>query len=837
MQGNPSQLFLLLAILVALGATSSAGPDGEHTLAHNGQTDYVIAIPAEPGPGVQFMAKDMARILKTATGAEFPVVAETKVSPEKKGIYIGHTDFAAKHGINVDKLARSERVFKSVGDNIVITGSRQGISVDRFAVYNFLEMYLGCSWMDETTEIIPETKTVRLPRLDVRTKAAFGAIAITTVHYAAYAGDRKKQHLNGLFRVRSGENPNRGGSPRGCHSFYCYSKEWPFKPEEHPEYYSMNASGKRRLPKYDGSKHDNMYGHLCLSNPEVPKLLLQGLREFVKKDQERDAARKSPPREIYDISQNDPGGRICCCPKCMEIVDREGGTDSALLLHALNPVAEAIRKEHPHIRIQTFAYKRGIWPPKTLRPADGLRMRFADLGKEWVKAGRDQLFPITHPINKESYDNLTGWGKMAKGMAIWGYWCIYREKFQSPYVITQCMKTDLDMYKTLGIESIFIELDAKIDVMSFFALTRWVGYKMMQDPDQPIEPLIKTFMAGYYGPAAQPMEEYLHYLERRILAVNSPLNEISVEKRPYLDLDFFVTVQGLLDKAEHACAEGSPERFHVKRERVPADCALLHMWEQLKGALPPGGKMPFDRQKVYDRYKANRVEQARAMLSEKYYKDKRESDIEAELKALDPQELARVHRLKSAPPPTLNVKRIAAGPGGDPEKIDWSAVAPSGKWHAVEGAIVEKEPTVKAVHDDEYLYIRLTDPGVTKLTTGSQPWLGDDWEVFLAPERTLPYYQIAVDPKGGIAQLGYTLADGKKRSGAWASGSKIVSHAEGNLWTVSMAIPLKGDLSNRQKIFANFFRTRTTPKESLGWSPTFSKSFHDTGRMGTLVLQ
>ena len=818
----------------------------EHLLADNGETDYVIVKPVNASYGFNhYVAMDFSRILKEATGADFKVIEEGKISTKSKKIYIGPTKFAAQNGIDIEKLRRDEWVFRSIGDDIVIAGDMD--IGGRYAVFEFLEKYLGCLWLDPTTEIIPKRSIVRIPMLDVRQKPAFKAINISTLQYAIFVGDKKKQWRNSLFiRHNKHNGGSGGGSPRGCHTFYYYSKNWSFEPSEHPEYYSMDSNGKRQLPDYSVAKHGGMYGHLCLSNPEVPKLLLNELRKFIEKDRER--VRRKERRfnpKIYDISQNDPGGRICNCPECMKIVEREGGTDAGLLLHALNPVAEEIAKEYPDIKIQTFAYKFGIRPPKHIRPADNLRIRFADLGREWGGGkfdARDQLFPITHPINKRSYENLTGWGKIAKSIAIWGYWGIYREKFDSPYVVTQCMKPDLELYKQNNVKSIFVQLDSKVDVMSFFALTRWLGYKLMQNPDQPIKPLIRKFMKGYYDPAATVMEKYLHYLEQRILDTNSPLNELSVEKRPYLDLEFFTTVQDLLDKAEAACSADSPELFHVKRERVPVDCALLHLWVKLEKRLPEGKKLPFNRKKVLNRYKTNWVKQAQVMFSEKYYKEYRKERISQEIRSLDVAEQVRIDKLKSAPMPHIDVTRTQENPNGNPGKVDWSKVSSSKLLYTLKGLKIDNQPNVKVAHDGKYLYVRLTDSCAEKLVTGSKPWVGDDWELFFARQkRKRPYYQLLIDPKGERVQYIYFIENGKKKSAEWESKIVVVSKKVKNTWTVSIAVPLKSIPVKKGKkdkmLFANFFRVRTSPKEMIGWSPTFKKSMHVQSRMGKLTLK
>jgi hypothetical protein len=129
----------------------------------------------------------------------------------------------------------------------------------------------------------------------------------------------------------------------------------------------------------------------------------------------------------------------------------------------------------------------------------------------------------------------------------------------------------------------------------------------MQDPKQPVAPLLKTFMEGYYGPAAPPMTAYLNYLEDRIAADPDRLNDTSAYLRKYLDPAFFVKAEALLQQAEDACGGDVRLLLHVRRERVPVDAALLNLWDRLPQRLAAGETLSFDREAVLKRYEANCV--------------------------------------------------------------------------------------------------------------------------------------------------------------------------------------------------------------------------------------
>ena len=183
-------------------------------------------------------------------------------------------------------------------------------------------------------------------------------------------------------------------------------------------------------------------------------------------------------------------------------------------------------------------------------------------------------------------------------------------------------------------ETLFVECE-RSETTSFFALKRWLGLKLMQDPDQDPAPLVQTFMDGFYGQAAAKMMEYLGYLEERIAATpeTEALSGLRTPERPYLTLDFYTTCQRLIDEAEASCGTDAGALLNVRRERIPLDAGLYCMWDQLAKQLPAGEVMPWSRQKILERYGATRLAQMEARRS-KSRLQKGKEDLEKELERL-----------------------------------------------------------------------------------------------------------------------------------------------------------------------------------------------------------
>jgi hypothetical protein len=199
------------------------------------------------------------------------------------------------------------------------------------------------------------------------------------------------------FRGRAADNffPNgafhRISSPRtSIHSFSTFvnGKDW-F--DSHPEYFSL-VIGKR-VPALTGAGP----GQLCLTNPDVLRLTVAKLREFIKADRaevrslalqsrassnvQQGSALESQattPPKVYWITQNDIYRAHCECDNYQAIAARKGG-ESGPLVTFLNAVGKNIEKDYPDILVGTLAYNLTSTPPKHIRPRNNVLIGWCDV--------------------------------------------------------------------------------------------------------------------------------------------------------------------------------------------------------------------------------------------------------------------------------------------------------------------------------------------------------------------------------------------------------------------------------------------------------------------------
>jgi len=366
----------------------------------------------------------------------------------------------------------------------------------------------------------------------------------------------------------------------------------------------------------------------------------------------------------------------------------------------------------------------------------------------------------------------------------------------------------------------------------------------MQNPRQDMEPLIRTFMAGYYGPAAGKVREYLDYMDRRVAEVTGT-NKMSVMKpheRPYLDPDFFTTSKRLLDEAEARCGANKMALLHVRKERIPVDAALYCLWTPLQAKLPAGQTLPFDREAVLRRYESTCLEQMNAFYGTNGLAVMKKA-LEKQLQKFREIPLTE-KRKKDTTCPNLCVPGLKEHAAGDLTRIDWTQAAVIEKWQDYMTGLERPERKLagRLAHDDRFLYIQLAEEtDASKLKP--ELWTGDNWELFFTAQRgQAPYNQIAITPMGQHESYGWqtNLNDGGS-PGKWDSSVKIKSATEGRVWKVSLAFPLAkllpGGIKSGQKFYANFYRSTPAPGTHMAWSPNFENSFHDLTRLAEITLE
>ncbi|MBO4526916.1 MAG: DUF4838 domain-containing protein [Victivallales bacterium] len=500
------------------------------TISENGQSKHIIVIPDQPQTVLKTAAKELADHLKLVTGAQLPVVEASKRPADTPAFVIAPMDGKP------DEIAIDFN-----GNDILLRGQMPRGPL--YAVYTFLEDYVGIRWWTATESTIPHK-----PSLTVAAKPHHYAPSIISREtfyqpiFNSVHGARMKN--NGHFAGVANEYGGHYTIIGWCHTFYQFlPPEKYFK--DHPEWYSFR-NGNRG---YAGRQ-------LCLTNDEMR-------REFTKVCLER--IRKQPWAGIIDVSQNDWDGH-CLCPACAAIEKEEGGF-SGVLLRFVNAVAEDIEKEYPNFLVETLAYSYGRTPPKITKPRHNVIIRLC-------VGGVNHAQPLdTGSDNATFRDEIAAWSKIAPKLFIWNYLANFHS-FILPFPNYRTFGTDIRFFVNHNAISIFEQGDAQCRVGDFNAARAWIIAHLLWNPNDDEAKLTKEFYNGYYGAAAPHLLAYQDFLCDTFIATGQKLHS-SRDISSWLTPEALVKARAIYAKAEEAVKDDPILSRRVRRERLVLDHACL----------------------------------------------------------------------------------------------------------------------------------------------------------------------------------------------------------------------------------------------------------------------
>ncbi len=550
---------LLCSILLCFFAVAVFGT----TLAENGKTGYRIVISENPSLAVSQAAKELSEYLKRSTGADFPVVPESK-APAENVIHVGNTVSAkAKHD-----SAESWSIDIRDGKIFLSGGSDRGTF---YAVCEFLERYAEVRWLGINMESVPKHDKLTIP--DQAFHAGTPAFPEQRLYYFFLTDNNQRNAEYQYFSIHNKINifndpkygyGKRSGSPRAGHAFIDYSADFP------AEICWMNPAGKRVLVTNAAG------GQICYSLPEVRKRFRAKLKNYIESDRVRCEKAGEPYPTLYDISANDCNV-ICHCPECRREAEKYGV--SGMVMRFTNDIASSIKEKYPDVLVQMFAYKDALNPPEKTMASDNLIVRLAGMDMEFNGSlKRDVMRPLSAAQNSEYRELLAAWSQKVKNLAVWDYWKMYYEPFANPKGGILDRAEYLKFYRDAGVKSVFIEAEISFEKPeSFYDLRLYTAQKLMDNPDRDMRALVEDFMKHAYRQAARPMTDYLNYLETRMKEEPAPLARAAVPMRKYLDAEFFRKSNAFLDEAEELAAGDTEVLNRIRQERLVLDIALLNL--------------------------------------------------------------------------------------------------------------------------------------------------------------------------------------------------------------------------------------------------------------------
>lgn len=512
----------------------SVGNKVDYTLFSGGRTDYSIVIAEDASESERWAANELRHWLRQISDADFPVMEDTAPF-NPKSILVGYGRHAVQAlGGGVERPENGDESFfyKNAGPTIVICGGKQRGTM--YGVMAFLENELGCRWYTPSVSVIPERDSYAFHYLDraeapgIRVRNDFYFEAFDPIWAA-------RNRVNGAMGHRE--------QPGGVECYWAVHTFFPLVPpeefyEDHPEYFSL-IGGKRVYER----------AQLCLTNPDVLRIVIERIRQRM---------RENPEYLIYSVSQNDWHG-ACRCDDCQAIAEREE-SEAGPVLWFVNQVADAVKDEFPGKYIGTLAYQYTRKPCKTIKPRDNVVIRLCSI--ECCFAHDFE----SCPENQSFVEDIEGWSAIAPRLYIWDY-VVNFSHYVMPYPNFRVLKPNLQFFRDHNAIGIMEQAAYQSRGGEFAELRAYLIAKLLWNPEADTERIIDDFMYGYYGRAGHYVRAYFDLLHNQL----TPETHIHLGLRPDDKLfsdEFVREAEAVFDMAE-TVADSEAIRRRVEMARLP----------------------------------------------------------------------------------------------------------------------------------------------------------------------------------------------------------------------------------------------------------------------------
>lgn len=539
---------VLLLIFGAWALCSSGCAAGkELKLAEDGQARATIVLASEPSSSAQLAAFELQHYIQKMSGARLPIVHEPHEVVGNR-VLIGETKATRELGYSNGSFVQTEYLIEVTADTLILTGRDVGDtrSVDyagdlkeftRFAqlplgschaVHTFLENVLGLRWYlpSELGEVVPDTKTVRVPAMKLRRKVRVPFRADhnpKAINRKLFYSDFKAtgwQHEE-YYDLRNGvlywiRNKQWGGPAFGPnHSFVGWDKAFG---REHPEWFSTKSW--ERMQELDYQYQTNP----CLSQTGVFQANLEIIRNYLdNKPAATPGLYWSARGNSFGICLND-NGSYCRCPDCVRQYRPDAGGRGALSKYFwdyINRLARELRQSHSHAELIGLAYSAYTDPPIDTVLESNTGVMICRMPNRYWHSG----------YKKRDYDDIRRFVNECRAPALytWEYLIHpFAEGNPFPPVLPRLYAEDARFLTSIeGFQGGYMQ----ISVMGVKKNEKLSGYvwahplldhfrlyfrmKLYDDETRDIDQMLDEYYTRFYGSAGDAVRRFVEALEGR----------------------------------------------------------------------------------------------------------------------------------------------------------------------------------------------------------------------------------------------------------------------------------------------------------------------------------
>jgi len=509
---------------------------GIYKIAENGESPYYIVAHQYADETIRYAASELQKYILKSTHTVVPyfsdrcpsVGAEIRIGDRVRG---DEWKSPALSTLSEEAFSISGR-----GENIYITGNSSRGCL--YGVYYFLEKFCGFTCFTKDVEKIDKLSKLEIDLDEITKEPAF---EFRDAYFRfAFDGDFcAKNRLNSNLGNMSVAQGGRMKWFNFHHSFNDLVPDTVYF-EEHPEYFS----------EIDGMRVKN--SQLCLTNPEVARIAEETLRRWI---------RENPECRVFSVAQNDNGKR-CTCARCRALEEKEESPVGPII-HFVNRLADAIKKDHPNILLHTFAYQYSLPAPKYVIARENVIVRICSISCRFDRPVKD--LALEGGIQESEFVKaLYDWKEHAARLYVWDYAVNFRNYLQ-PFIHLHTLKENIKFFKELGIKGVLEQGNfaygggAAGDDLKSYVIAR-----LLWDPETDVDKEISCFCRAVYGEeASAKMKEYFELMMKA--CEGAPLSIKQSPDAAYITDELISKSEKLFEQALLA-AENETYKKRIERE-------------------------------------------------------------------------------------------------------------------------------------------------------------------------------------------------------------------------------------------------------------------------------
>jgi len=528
-----------------------------------GQPKAQIVLPDEPTELERFAAAELQTYVQNISGAELPIIAESKQKDALYTFFLGNTQESKARRISPDEetMGRDGFTLRSVDNGLILLGRNELGTL--FATYELLERYFHVRWFmpGPLGEHVPKQDSLQMGQVNLTYKPSFrvrwvgrGEWPLRQRMNAYVTADKKNVGINWKWHF---------------HTFITLIPPEKYH-ADHPEYFAL-VNGRRTVT--DSKSHGNQ---LCTSNPDVIDEVAKNMIAVLDAE---------PGIEIITLSPNDGGG-FCECEKCTALDEPERdwfAKYSRRLAIFNNEVAKRVAQKHPKVLIKVGAYAMYARPPldPDYRPADNLFFQLCHLyfchnhplGSNCCQPGKTFEPGLRFQPNQEFCKILDQWLELSPHLFVYEYYSIGgMARSDLPWPLVHTMRSDIPFYRDHGVEGFYTQLSENL--WHRLGLNYYIAAKLCWNADLDVDALLDDYFQKFYGPAASPMKDYFMAMEQSMQNWNGcasyglqGVGGLKVIGPKIFNPDTMQRMQAALEKAEQQTAKDKTHAARVAMAR------------------------------------------------------------------------------------------------------------------------------------------------------------------------------------------------------------------------------------------------------------------------------